>query len=704
MGEWDVVSHAPATAQPQAAPAAADPWSVVSHDPAPAQTAPATSYRLADRAVAEKADDEVIRKYGLDPALIKSSHLYVPGHLADTANDTSPATFGKMFQGAAESVYSLPAGIMQLVLHGANKLGLASDADVQYNDLADKVQRASYLAKVGGDPSRLGEFAGNLMVPIPGGAAKTLIGAVAKGALTGAALSAAQPVDVQPGGDYWGPKAQQAAAGAVLGGATGGVVGGVTRGVGKLINARTVQLPEEIAAANAEKAAADAAAARTGAQQGVTGETARLQGALQGTPFEGAADVGRVAQAGGPGAKAAQALLQAQMIAAKTPDQIQKASLALTNWRTGQQANALYNTVGKLATKYDMGDVPLDQSEIALSKAIKEAQSAGHPDTGLIGTLKSFQKNIGAGADGADELVDNSYGRIRRLHSELGDAIAEERSGGQQVSGNAASRLLQTVRDAMDTDLRQYTAQGPPELQRAADTADRYFAQTRVPFNAPDIRNAVQYNAAGSTTAAEADKIFDKFIQAGSGDKAQRYFNALDPRGRAAVQYQMAVDAMNQATDHARSTFDPEKFFNGLDKMQDAHGVFFKGPDKAAMDGLKNLAQQAVLASDKATAEAQAAAQIKPPKMSDPGSLPLTLLGAGAGGFGLAATGHPVAASISTAAGLAIMARRLMLTDAGRRILAAASDLPPGSPKLAYWLDAAQRLVPAAAARPASAP
>lgn len=627
-----------------------------------------------------KTDDDVIRAYGLDPAVIKKSHLYVPGHLADLANDTKPS-FGNFAAGIGEGIYRLPAGIFQLMVHGANKLGLASDEDVQYNDLLEKVHSAAYRTATGGGlSSKLGELAGTLFVPVPGAAAKTLIGAVAKGAVTGAAAAAAQPVDVQePGGDYFAPKARQAVIGAVTGAGTGGLVKGIGSGISRIAASRSAELPEEIAAR---------------AQAGVEAETGRLESAAQQTPFAGADDVVRAAAAGD---KVAQGLQQ-QITSAKTPGQIQQASIGLMNWRTRQTASELYNKVDEAIAKHpELGDVPLDETEKTIAAELEKAQSAKDPDVHLINVLKTVQRNIGASGEpqAADQLVDNSYGQMRQFRSDLGERIATLRSGaGKQLLGPSSAGSLQQVRNAVDTDLRNFTANsGVPEVQRAADAADLYYAQKRVPFTASDIAKAGAPNLAGTTTDAEADQIFGKFIQAGKGDKAQRFFDALDPRGRASVQYQIAADAMNKATDPLRGTLDPEKFFNTLDKSEGAYGVFFQGPDKAIMDGLKNLARQAVLASDKE------AAAIK--KLNQPG---MGVLGPTAGLAGAYALGShsSLAGTVATVAGLASIARSAMLTPAGRRLLADASTMAPGNPQLAKILDWAVSQTPSAAARTAT--
>jgi hypothetical protein len=623
-------------------------------DHAPAATAAAAT------------DDDIIRSYGYDPATVKQSHFYVPGHLVSVATDTKPGFGGKYAAGMSEGLYQIPAGLFQLAVHGANQFGLASDADVQYNDLIEKVHNAAYQTKTGGDPSWLAEIAGAALVPVPGSTAKTLTGAVLKGGLTGAAASAAHTVDVQgPGGDYWTPKAVQIGVGAGLGGATGGLAGGIARA----IKSRGAELPDEIA---------------TRTEQEAQNRVASLDKTIDQTGFAGYADVERAANAGD---RAAQAL-KTQMDNAQTPAQILQASLGLRNWQTGQIATKLYGDVDKaFARRPDLPDVPLTRTEAMIQQAIDAEQKTKDPDTALLKMLENWRDNIGAGA--SDALVDNSYPGIRRFRSDIGDRISEMRTGaGKQLLGGRAAATLQGVRNAVDDDLRAFTGEfKAPELQAAADAADAYYARERVPFTASDIAKAGAPNPAGTTTDAEADQIFQKFIKAGGGDKAQRFYDRLDPRGRAAVQYQIAADALHKATDPVTSEFSPDKFFGQLDKVKDAYGVFFTGPAKASMDGLKNLAQQAVL-SERAE-----------------NALKTKLNTAAAGGIlasgELYRAGAPTAltAPVAAATSLATIARGLMMTEAGRRMLASGADLKPGSPQMVFLYNQIMKQIPAAAAR-----
>lgn len=622
---------------------------------------------------APQTDDEIIRAYGYDPAVIKKAHLYSDGTLTGMMKNptemlVTPGDSPGLLSDAAHGFFSTVLGLNQLASHGLSKL-TGNPADAQFADLVARVSQDAYK-KIRSDPSTVAQIAGSAMIPVPGGAAETIPGALARGALSGAAASAMQPVNVAPGGDYWTEKAKQALVGGTLGGATGGVIRSVGGGVNRVLASRAAELPEETAA-------------RTG--QELSQQVTKLDDRITQTPFGGYTEVQRAAAGGDRAA----AKLVGQMNNAQTPDQILQTSIGLQNWRTGRVSDALYDKVDQaVAAHPELSDVPLTQTEQTIEEAINNEEKAKDPDKALLTFLKTVRNNIGAGE--SDQLVDNSYGQIRQFHKDLGERVATLRTGQQQLLGPSAAGTLQQIRNAVDTDMRNFIADsGVPDVQKAADAADQYYAQNRVPFKARDIAQAGTPSLSGAGTSAEADQIFDAFIKAGKGDKAQRFFDALDPRGRAAVQYQIAADAMNQATDPVRGTFDAQKFFEALDKTKEAYGVFFKGPDAAAMDGLKNLARESLLAGDRETALKS--------KLN-------TAIGLGtAGTVASGALGlHSVAATTGALTGLASVARAAMTSDAGRRLLASASTMAPGNPQLAKILDQLLNQAPAAAARAAT--
>jgi hypothetical protein len=634
------------------------------------------------------SDEDIIKHYGYDPAVIKKAHLYSQGTLKSLMDhpvemDMTPMDSPGVLSDAAHGFASTLLGINQLASHGVSKL-TGNPADAQFSDLLTKVSRDAY-GRIRSDPSKLAEAGGQMLIPIPGGPAETVLGAVAKGALTGTAASATQPVDVEgPKGDYLVPKLEQVGTGAALGGAVGGLLSGAGAGIDKLVakgvNAKTTKLPEEIAAdlqakadasaadakqiadesagrilqekdltkqaadeaqgrvtqaqaaadaakratrstvdnatVDAQKTAADLAArkaelaarvtaaqtaADNAAQTQATGvgtsaslASSRLRNAMGDTPFHGTDELTAAASAGDGRAAA---VLRQLNEAGDNPDDIQQASIQLQNWMTRQKATQLYDRVGELASEHASGDVPLNQTESVLGAALSQAEEAKIPDKSLISTLRTIQDNIGAGKK--DSIVDNSYEAIRRFDDDLGTLIRSGSKGTNALVSDTSVPALNAIRGAVRADLDRFTA-SVPQLRDAAKEADQYYRTVRVPFKQADI--------AGAGTTPDADRIYDGFIKSGSGDKAQRYYDALDPKGRAAVRYQMATDASNAATDPVRGTFDPQKFYHALNDLADAHGVFFKGADKVEMDGLKKFAQQTALMQD-AAKEAGAATQ-----------------------------------------------------------------------------------------------
>lgn len=643
------------------------------------------------------SDDDIIRHYGYDPAIVKKAKLYSPGSVAgyvSPSNDTSVSgklansTLGDMGQG----VFRTGAGIAQLATHALHGVGVASDADTQYADLITRLQNDNYEQNVRhGNPGHAGQLAGQLLIPIPGGpAAETTVGgvtkatlprALARGAVSGGVAAAMQPIDMQsPDGDYAAQKAGQIATGSALGTALGGVLHGAGNLINKGINYLSTKLPEETAAQlqamadasalNAKdaadtaamriaqekattQAAADAAAgkvlqakaavnsAKANMRSGVTGAvansqqaaadlathqanldaatvaakkaadaaadsatgavsdkaslaTSALRDAMGDTPFHGTEDLINAAASGD--GSAGQVLRQIQE-SGDNPDRIQRASIQLQNWNTRQVADQLYSHVADMAKTVAPGDVPLNQTEGALSSAINRAQASKLPDNDLVKTLKTIQNKLGAGDE--DELVDNSYGNLRQFDDELGALIRGGQKGTNKLISDTQVPVLASLRTALRADMDRYT-QSVPELKEAADKADQYYKTVRVPFKQPDIANA--------GAATDADQIYNGLIKTGGGDQAQRYYNALDPRGRATVRYQMATDAVNAATDTARGSVDPEKLYGALDNVSAAHGVFFQGQDAAEFNGLKNLAKQAILAQDAAKSAGPSAA------------------------------------------------------------------------------------------------
>ena len=73
-----------------------------------------------------------------------------------------------------------------------------------------------------------------------------------------------------------------------------------------------------------------------------------------------------------------------------------------------------------------------------------------------------------------------------------------------------------------------------------------------------------------------------------TASKATKLYNALDARGRAAVQYQMLTDQVQKAIDAVGST--PGKFSRGMNRLEHTR-VAFTGQDRLAWMGCDLILQ-----------------------------------------------------------------------------------------------------------------
>lgn len=180
--------------------------------------------------------------------------------------------------------------------------------------------------------------------------------------------------------------------------------------------------------------------------------------------------------------------------------------------------------------------------------------------------------------------------------------------------------------------------------------------------------------------SAEPDQVFDQFMKAGKGDKAANFYKNLDPKGQAALRYQMAENAFDKAWDPNKEVFSPAKFAQEFERMRAPYNNIFTGGDKAQVDGFVKLMRHVERAGQYAE---------NPPTGN-------RLVGLA---FGLGAGVNPALAA--KGAGISAIAKVLFTTEAGKRILLAAKDVPPNSPQMANLLMQVQKLSTVAGANAA---
>jgi hypothetical protein len=676
------------------------------------------------------SDEQIIRSFGYDPTVIAKSPLYQQmkksgGSIADILTDPNRpavkwannswlgnATLGNTYDFGSKVVGAVE-GAGQFAHHLFSSIGLAEPKDDPFIDLMLQVQKHDFVQNVRqGKPGPLAGTAGDLALwyLMPGvaeaGPGAGLGTRIASGALNGAVAGADQPTDVSGSGDYWSRKAGQTGLGAAVGAGTAAVLG-----VGsKIVNAAR----GNVGAENADLIAAGKQHNVRLTYGDVTGNPIAQKGevAMESVPLVGTAgtraaqqteakaaadnvqqglwdkfldtepgafqDVQAAAQSGD---QRARNLIDKLQNAGNDPDKVLQASIGLGDFRTRQTATELYDNVQKLVEKNNLGDVPLTASAKALNSSLSELNAAKLPNRDvqtLLGQVRASVTPKAAPPAGPPPIniqdfqawqaaqkppasAGNDYGSIRQLVSDLGDRIRGYYEGSNAIIGEKGVGYLERVRNALQDDLSSFArTSSVPEVQQAGQVADEYYKTARVPYKDGMLAQA--------SVTTEPDQIFQQFIKAGKGDRAQNFYNALDPKGQAAVRYDMMAKAVNDATvpSSGGPIFSPAKFTGSMSKLNDAYGVFFTGPDKWEMDGFKNLMAHVTRAGQFAE---------NPPTGNR--VIP-ALMGAGA------VANPAIAAKV---AGLTGLLKVAMTTAAGRNFLLAASSLKPGTAAMENLVD-----------------
>jgi hypothetical protein len=264
----------------------------------------------------------------------------------------------------------------------------------------------------------------------------------------------------------------------------------------------------------------------------------------------------------------------------------------------------LYNNVSSLAN--GLGEVPLNQTTTTLNGILDTLDKQKIENRPLVNLLEGVENKITPqkvppqgpvpgnirdymqwkAAQQQTLPAGNNYGEIRNLSDDLGDMIRSERS----VNNGATptSRQLQILKNGVDSDLKNFT-QGPdvpPALDQASRAADNYYRTYRVPFS-----DRLVAKAKGTD---EADTILGMFVKGGDrGALAQKFYDAMGNKGRAAVQSQMVDKIINDSTDNVTQQVVPGRFLDNLARYKNAYGTFFKGADQQELAGLENLMRNA---------------------------------------------------------------------------------------------------------------
>lgn len=293
---------------------------------------------------------------------------------------------------------------------------------------------------------------------------------------------------------------------------------------------------------------------------------------LAGESFRGISQIQKVAQGGGPRAKAARALLLDIQNAGDDWNRIIQVSGNLKAFRAKLAGDRKFRAVSDLA-----GDAPVPpgQTVAALDNAIAQADDA-IIQSGLGPFLQNIRNEIGQGA--------RNFTQMQQFRSDLADEISNFYKGGNAVIGGKGVGVLQSVKEAVDADLETFAKSQGGALSRRFQEANRFWQERVVPFKDAQLARALK--------DADPDTVYGKFISRQSKDKAQRFFNALDPKGKQAVRTRMLSEAFETSVNE-QGIFSPAKFAANLERLEKARGVVFQGVEERRLQGFVRLMRHA---------------------------------------------------------------------------------------------------------------
>lgn len=316
-------------------------------------------------------------------------------------------------------------------------------------------------------------------------------------------------------------------------------------------------------------------------------------------------------------------------------------------------AGRLYAAADRALAGNGQVDVSAVRSAIA-ARIAKEEKLGSAADKGTIAALQKYL-----------DAPDGDFAHWRQLRAALGNDISDYYSGNAAIGSRGVDALQEVktaLEDAMGTHAKQSGGAGYDAWRRA----DAFYRNNIVPFKEAGFRDLVK--------TAEPEKAWRYLLAHNTGSRAVRMLNGLDRKGREAVKYGLLKEAEAAATT-PKGTFSPAKFAKYLEDHDEAVGTFFKGSQKADIDGFRNLMRHIERAGQYAE---------NPPTGN---RLVMPLLGG-------AAFISPQAAATVATGGLAT--RVLFQTQRGRNFMLHAAKLKPGSPEMAKLLDAVNRYVAAA--------
>lgn len=314
-----------------------------------------------------------------------------------------------------------------------------------------------------------------------------------------------------------------------------------------------------------------------------------------------------------------------------------------------RRATILYDRV---ASKADpLGALATPKTLQKIDDLISQEGLAVMPDERLMATLTKMKEGLAKGGN---------FSQLRDFRSNLSSMIEDYYTGSNALIGERGVGKLQALRQSLNNDMADFATQKGGDILGAWKTADAFYKTKVIPFR----DEALLRHLAKETDPTASYRLF----LSAAKQKPDVIYSSLGSGGKAAIRSGMVKDALEGAM--SEKGFSPAKFAKALEGRQNEIGVFFKGADKAEINGLTRLMRHAERAGQYAE---------NPPT----GNRLLPWLIGGAVGVGALTSPKTVAVAGS---GVYLL-NKLMTSRAGKEYLLAASRVEPGSKAMQQLID-----------------
>lgn len=218
------------------------------------------------------------------------------------------------------------------------------------------------------------------------------------------------------------------------------------------------------------------------------------------------------------------------------------------------------------------GEVPITRTRNAILQQVeRQAKLKDVGDEGLVNTLERVQNALEGG----------NFEQLKDVRTTIIEDLNTIRRSEDQ------SRLgpLQAVKSAIDKDMVAFARANDRDAAAKWLRSNREFAEELDLTKRTELKRILQ---SGDATP---EKVLP-LLRGGKPSELNRLYNALGPKGRTAAQRAIIQDALIKSKFFdADETPNPNAFATQLSKpnTQQAVNVFFRGKEKAEIDGINRL-------------------------------------------------------------------------------------------------------------------